>query len=104
MSAGGHHHGDPTLPRQPASCSGLLSSGSVNYWFTPVQSSLTSHDVIQHCEPNQSVKITALNLIHRQIHQFRRLIFVWVFLGGVLIVALLESQTSGKNEKAEASN
>lgn len=50
MSAGGHRHGDPTLPLQPASRPGLLSSGIVCYWFKLVQSSLASHDVIQHCK------------------------------------------------------
>lgn len=76
VSAGGHCHGDPTLPRQPASCSGLLSSGIVRYWFRPVQSSLVSHDVIQHCKHTQTRLFTKGKVKFRQFHPIRKLIFI----------------------------
>lgn len=51
MSAGGHHHGDPTLPVQPASRLGLLSAGIVLLlvWTSPLQSVLW-YDVIKRCK------------------------------------------------------
>lgn len=75
VSAGGHCHGDPTLPWQPASRSGFLSSGTVGFWFRPVQFSLVFHDVIQHCKSTQnfvkSLQITWLNEIHSFITFFK---------------------------------
>lgn len=37
MSAGGHCHGDPTLPWQPTSCSGLLSPGTLLVQTGPIR-------------------------------------------------------------------
>lgn len=63
MSAGGHCHGDPTLPLQPASRPGLLSSGIVCYRFRLVKYSLVLDDLIQaYTETLKNFKTTQLKL------------------------------------------